>query len=263
MINPLKLDRMRLPLTCLAILAVGGLIGAWGMRLLDNATHAVRSDAVDGRFIEDFFGLPLVGDPSLVSPCWSIRSTEHFEDAPIRIVAYQDFRCPDCLYLFRQLQQLEREFAGKINVAFQFFPLEATCNTVVEKDLHPGACELSWIAAYDPEKFKAIHDEIWENFSSGRSPEWRRELAARHGVSSALTDPGVRETVGRIIATGVEYEKTSERFSHGIRSTPTMILNGRLVIGTFPLEQLRSIFQALVDDKERGTRRFLENWEKR
>jgi len=65
--------------------------------------------------------------------------------------------------------------------------------------------------------------------------------------------------VGRIIDTGTEYERTSDRYPHGIRSTPTMILNNRMVIGTMPYIQLRAIFQALVDEKEGGAK-FMEEW---
>ncbi len=67
--------------------------------------------------------------------------------------------------------------------------------------------------------------------------------------------------VHRMMETGREYEKTSEEFSHGIRSTPTMIINNRMIIGTLPYEQLKAIFQALVDEAEGTERRFMENWE--
>ena len=84
--------------------------------------------------------------------------------------------------------------------------------------------------------------------------------AKRHGVEAALDDQPTRDLIHRLIRTGAEYEKTYDRFAHGIRSTPTMIINGRMVIGTLPIEQLRAIFQALVDEAE--GRRFMENWVK-
>jgi hypothetical protein len=65
--------------------------------------------------------------------------------------------------------------------------------------------------------------------------------------------------VAQLIQTGAEYEKTSDKYSHGIRSTPTMIINNRMIIGTLPYEQLRAIFEALLDESQ-GGRGFIENW---
>ncbi len=81
------------------------------------------------------------------------------------------------------------------------------------------------MAAYDPGTFKVIHDEIFASFEAAKTPEWRVELARRHGVEAALTDSSTIDLVRRLIRTGAEYEKTSEEYSHGIRSTPTMIIN--------------------------------------
>jgi hypothetical protein len=39
-----------------------------------------------------------------------------------------------------------------------------------------------------------------------------------------------------------------------------MIINNRLVIGTFPDAQMRALFLALIDEAEFGDRGFLENW---
>jgi protein-disulfide isomerase len=131
---------------------------------------------------------------------------------------------------------------------------------VVEKDKHPGACDLSYVAAYDPERFLEVHDEIFANMTAAKEPAWRDEFVSRTGLEAALTDSATQALVQEIIRTGTEYEKTSEDYANGIRSTPTMIINNRMVIGTFPYEQLRAIFQALVDEAETGGR-FLENWE--
>jgi protein-disulfide isomerase len=194
-----------------------------------------------------------------------VQATQRFEDAPVRVIVYGDFLCPDCRFLYQQLKRLEREFDGKLNLAFQFFPLDAQCNHVVDKDSHPGACELSYIAAHDPRKFRQIHDEIFEQFRAARSPQWRQELAKKYGVEDALDDPKTKDLVHRLINTGVEYERTSDRWAHGIRSTPTLIINNRLVIGTFPYPHLRAIFRALVDSagqvpKSPERKKFMENW---
>jgi uncharacterized membrane protein/protein-disulfide isomerase len=234
-------------------------LGAYGMILYHEAKMDARS-AVSLRIVKQFRDLPLVGNPSFLSPYWTIRSTDAFEDAPIQLIEFSDFLCPDCLFLTRELDILKQEFGGKINVVFQFFPLEGRCNEVVaEKDIHPGACELAFIAAYDPAKFVSIHDEIFAHFNEARNPEWRQELAMKYGVEGAFDDLVTHDIVRSIVNTGMEYEKTSDKFSYGIRSTPTMIINGRMIIGTLPLEQMRAIFQDLVDEYE-GRSRFLEQW---
>jgi uncharacterized membrane protein/protein-disulfide isomerase len=232
--------------------------GAYGMIQYHEAKKDAQA-AVVMRIVKQFRDLPVVGNPSFLSPYWTVRSTGDFTDAPIQVVEFSDFACPDCLFLTIQLNKLKEEFAGKINVVFQFFPLEGKCNSVVDKDIHPGACELAYIAAHDPAQFVAIHDEIFANFNAARNPEWRLDLALRYGVEDALHDQATQEMVRTILSTGMEYEKTSDRYDHGIRSTPTMIINGRMIIGTLPYEHLRAIFQDLVDEYE-GRSRFIEQW---
>jgi len=245
----------------LATFAIVLLVGAYGFAQYTGARKDAQSGGVAARAVKEFYNLEIVEWPSLISPFWTAKATERFEEAPIRIVEYADLLCSDCLYLHEQLGQLKVEFEGQINIAFQFFPLEARCNDVVDKDLHPGACDMSYAAAFDSDKFLAIHDEIFDNFQQARRQEkWRAALPGRFGVEVALTDAATIDLVDRLIQTGREYDKTDERFAHGIRSTPTMIVNNRMIIGTLPYGQLRAIFQALVDEHDAGDRRFIESW---
>ncbi len=163
-------------LLALAILTTSG---AYGFHLFYQA----KQEAQIGRAmkaVKEFYELPYTKYPSFLSPAWVIRSTERFEDAAIQMVVYGDFLCPDCQFLAQQLGRMKQEFPGKINVIFQFFPLENRCNQVVDKNLHPGSCDLSYLAAFvaihQPEKFAAFHDEIFANLRAARSPEWRSDL---------------------------------------------------------------------------------------
>jgi len=252
---------VRPSLKLLVVFAAAALAGAFGMIEYHNA----RKEAQTGtavNIVKQFYELPRVASPSFLSPYWSVKSTDRFEDAAIQVIEYTDFLCPDCLYLSQQLARLKQEFAGKINIAIQFFPLDGSCNTVVPEkaNLHPGACEMTYIAAGNLARFPEIHDEMWANFSSRRDPAWRAALAEKYGTAGAANDPAIQELVKRIIDTGAEYEKTSEKFSHGIRSTPTMIINNRMIIGTLPYDHLKAIFQALVEEHEGGPKKFIENW---
>ncbi len=245
--------RLRPSIRHLTAFALVVLAGALGVRRY----HDARLQLV----VAEYFALPTVPSPSLLSPFWSVRSTARFEDAPIQLVEYGDFLCSDCLFLYRELEQLKGEFAGQLNVAFQFFPLEKACNGASRRDLHPHACEVSYVAAHDPARFGEIHDEIFANFQSAkRDSAWRAGLARRYGAEAAVSDTAVQELVTRIAATGREYAPTSPTDPRGIHATPTMILNNRMIIGTLPYEQLRAIFRALVDRRSAGQRAYLERW---
>ena len=249
-------------LKLLAVFAALALSGAYGFHLFHKAKSDAQVGGVAMNVVKEYYSLEEVPNPSFISPFWTAKATERFEDAPIRVIEYADFLCPDCLFLNRQFERLKKEYKGKINIAFQLFPLEAKCNTVVDKDLHPGACDLALMAAFDPSKFKSIHDEIFENFDKARSPEWREALAKKYDVEAALTDPATWDLVQRIINTGAEYEKTSDKFAHGIRSTPTLIVNNRMIIGTLPYAHIKAIFESLLsaDGQAGGKGRFMENW---
>ncbi len=248
----------------LATFGVVMLLGAFGFARFHEAKVDAQSGGVQSRIVEQFFSLPEVPVPSVLSPFWAVRSTEEFTGAPVQIVEYTDLLCPDCKRLADQIHQLEEEFPGRMNVVFQPFPLEGVCNDVVEKDLHPGACDVTYLALHDPNQFKALYDEIWGTWPPPRGPErvdWIRGLGERFGVSEGMTDPETQALVHQLIQTGKEYEKTSDQFSYGIRSTPTMILNNRMVIGTLPYDQLRAIVEAIIIRAEGGNR-FLESWER-
>ncbi|HSJ25608.1 MAG TPA: hypothetical protein VK929_13120 [Longimicrobiales bacterium] len=244
-------------------LAVLGLILVAGGAALGRYAHAARTAdaAVSGmRATGHFYSLPQVPWPSEISPYRTFSAAADFEAAAIRAVVFSDPLCIDCRVLTEQLRQLAGEFTGHMNVAYQFFPLDGSCNDVVDKDKHPGSCDLAYMAAWDPDRFLLIHDEIHDNMDAARDRAWQLELARRHGLGAALTDAGTRDIVHRLIRTGTEYARTSDRYAHGIRSTPTMILNNRMIIGTMPTADLRAIFRALVDEHEHGGGGFMEQW---
>ncbi len=243
------------PLRHLVVIVVITALGAYGLRAFDQA----KETASVYHAVEEYFSLAKVKLPSLISPYWTARSTARFEDAPVNIIEYSDLICDNSLYVEQQLQRLEQDFKGKINVAWQFFPLEMKCNSVVAKDKHPGACEAAYLAAYDPAKFQPIHDDLLAHWEEAADPEWRHKLAQRYRVESGLNDAATQNLVHRIIQTGTEYERTSDQYPYGIRSTPTLILNQRMLIGTYSYPQLKAIVQRLVDEQQ-GSPRFMENW---
>jgi protein-disulfide isomerase/uncharacterized membrane protein len=244
----------------LAVFGAATLVAAASAGLYHEARRGTEAGSATTQVVSQFLALERGAEPTIISPYWVMRATERFEDAPIRVVEFSDFMCSDCRFLSEQLHLIEQEFTGRINWAFQFFPLEARCNDVVDKDKHPGACELAYIAAWSPHRFRQVHDEIFANFAAAKDPAWRLDFARRHDAGAAITDSATMATVHALIRTGTEYGRTSTQHAHGIRSTPTLIVNGRMIIGTLPYPQLRAILQAALDEQTGRGRGFIENW---
>ena len=236
------MNTRRIAITVLALAGITSTTAAVSFRSRFTDEQAkTESLNTSARVVAEFMSLERVAMPSQLSPYWLVRSTARFEDAPIHIVLYGDPLCSDCRALFDQMNVLEPEFAGKMNVAYQFFPLEARCNDVVTKDKHPGACDLSYMMAARPDSFRIIHDRILENMDSAKTDAWRTRFAAAHKLGSALTDTVIHNRVHALIRTGAEYPPTSPKYAHGIRSTPTLIVNGRMISGNAPPSRSRTM----------------------
>ena len=255
------MNTRRILLIALALVGLASTTAVVSFRSRYHQGQTRLQNEIEGdRVVAQFLSLQPVQPPSIISPYWLARATQRFEDAPISIVYYGDPLCSDCRALFEQLHLLEKEFAGQLNIAYQFFPLEARCNDVVEKDKHPGACDLSYMMAARPDSFRALHDEILSNMDSAKTAPWRARFAERHNLDAALSDTALQARVRALIRTGAEYAPTSPKYRNGIRSTPTLIVNGRMIIGTLPLPQLRAIFQALVYASQAEQGNFIESW---
>ena len=80
---------------------------AYGMIEYHNARKAAQTGTAVN-IVKQFFELPKSPRLSVLSPYWSVKSTEKFEDAAIQNIEYTDFMCPDCLYLSQQLEKAQK-----------------------------------------------------------------------------------------------------------------------------------------------------------
>ena len=60
--------------------------------------------------------------------------------APVRIVMFTDYQCPDCYKIEQELKALMKSTPG-LSVGIRYFPLSSKCNPAMgNSDLHPNAC---------------------------------------------------------------------------------------------------------------------------
>jgi protein-disulfide isomerase len=147
-------------------------------------------------------------------------------DAPVTIVEFGDFECPDCRMEAPILRHnLTDAFGGKVRVVFKNFPLES---------VHPWARAAAIVGRcvyhQDQSAFWKFYDWIYDNQEkttgdnlSAKVLEW----AAQNGVDATQ--------LGRCIdtkATEPEVDRSiAEGRALGIQGTPTLFINGRKIGG--------------------------------
>lgn len=148
--------------------------------------------------------------------------------AGVLIVEFSDFQCPHCARAYRDLKRVLPRFGSDVRVVFRHFPLDKSCNPAVTSSAHPYACLAAAASecAADQGRFWEYHDVLFDN-----QPALSRDHLLRYaediGLDRArfvacLDSDAPREAVRRDISAAEKL---------GITSTPTFLLNGRVLRG--------------------------------
>jgi protein-disulfide isomerase len=149
-------------------------------------------------------------------------------DAPLTIIEFSDFECPACAMAFRDLHDLARQHPELVRLVFHHFPLDSECNPNVSTRRHRSACQAAIAAecAARAGKFWEYHDLLF----GAQDRLGRDDLIAKatglgipqETFAACLDDPAARARVVSDTGAGAKL---------GVKSTPTLVINGRYVEG--------------------------------
>jgi protein-disulfide isomerase/uncharacterized membrane protein len=224
------------------LLVVGA--AAWDVaRSWNEPTSAAEVAQMDPRFADWFRRLPSV-DLSVDS-----RNALGPADAPVTIVEFSDFECVHCAALRDALEETRRRFPALVRVVFRHFPLDSACNPLVASPFHPVACEAAAAAecAGAQGKFWQYHDLLFthqKQLRRDRLRDFARELRLDlEAFDRCLQDPNTRARVAEDVRLGTRI---------GVNSTPTMVVNGKLVRGALDAETLRRTLLLAREESRTG-----------
>jgi protein-disulfide isomerase len=141
-------------------------------------------------------------------------------DAPVTVVVFTDFQCPYCVQVAPLLKQVQEKLPKDVRVALKHFPL----------DMHAQAlpAALGGVAAQAQGKFWEYHDEIFRK-NGQLTKDTVRQVAEKVGLDMAAFDAAMANPS---TAAAVERDKKAGAEA-GVRGTPTVFVNGRLLPGNF------------------------------
>jgi protein-disulfide isomerase len=146
--------------------------------------------------------------------------------APVSVVEYGDFECPNCKQAAPAVKLLLERFPGRVRVVWRHFPLE---------EVHPHALHAALAAevAAGQGKFWPMHDLLFDRQRHLKLPQLR-SYAERLELDMVRYDADMADTVYlQRVREDIEGGRTS-----GVRATPTFFLNGVVQDVSFGLQRL-------------------------
>jgi protein-disulfide isomerase len=159
-------------------------------------------------------------------------------DAPIQIVEFIDFQCPACAHGAKLLKEYVEKHPGQIHMEVKHFPLMG---------MHKHSLRAAMYAECGGQqgKFWPVHDALME-----KQAEWKglddAEATFKQIAGEAQLDPN------KLIACLVAEDTVQTIYGHkeegkalAVRSTPSYVINGELVVGPRNLtDQLNKLLPA-------------------
>jgi len=181
---------------------------------------------------EDFFAQPPL--PSGYDASAGDSPSKGSADAPVLMVEYGDYECPYSRRLQSTIDKVMARFPNKVRHVYKNFPL------TFHKNARSAA--KAALAAGRQGKFWEMHDLIYKN-SRSLSEEKYKEFAEKLGLDM---DKFMKDYKSGEIARQVEQD-FQEGQKIGVRSTPTVFLNGVMIRGA---QSTCTFVETILDELE-------------
>ncbi len=163
-------------------------------------------------------------------------------DAPVTLEVYGDFQCPSCAFVSQGIDELQKQYQGKMRVVFHEFPLE----------MHKHGKEAAWAAeaAAIQGKFWEMHDKLYEN-----QPSWAEATKVNPLFESYADAIGLDVARFRAdrIAPDVRLRVLADTEAgdrRGVKSTPTIFVNGDRMRNGLTKDELEKTIVAAFPSKK-------------
>lgn len=155
--------------------------------------------------------------------------------APVQIVEFSDFRCPFCADLQPFLEEIRNQYPDEVHFVFRHAP-------TVEPVEQSIAAAIASECANSQEAFDSYRNALFREQMLVEGRRWVRiaRLASVPDVedfANCVAENRYRSRVEDDRATATEI---------GVKGTPTIIVNGRVHVGTASMADVRARVDSLV-----------------
>ena len=179
----------------------------------------------------------VAGEEEEVQPVdLKIDSSDHVlgnPDAKVKIFEFSDFQCPYCSSFHLSMHQIIDEYGDKVAWVYKQFPIASHPLGM------PGA--IATECAAEQGKFWEMSDEIFDN----------QDTLAEDSFETFAEELGLDMDEYKICVEEERYkDKISDDYNlgieSGVRGTPSNFINGEMVPGAVPYENLKQMIDDLL-----------------
>ena len=149
---------------------------------------------------------------------------------PVTLVVFGDFECPYCRDLAVTIKQLSGEFPNQLRLVWKDFPLP--------NHKFAMAAAIAGVCAHRQSKFWEFHDAAFtsrDRLDEVAIPNMARSIGLEgSSFDACIRDSGVADEV---------REASRLASSYQLKTTPTVSINGRTVVGNAPIFVYRKMIQ--------------------
>jgi protein-disulfide isomerase len=221
--------------------------GEWGDRKLETEAAGIRdylerSKGMEATqaFVAELRAAANV-ETLLEQPRVAIAGAGHAKgpaNAAVTVVEFSDYECPYCRRAEPVVEQMLREYAGRVRFEYRHFPLES---------IHPqarGAAEAA-VCAEEQGRFWEYHAQLFGEGKGLAKPQLI-EHATKAGLDVAAFQACLGAGRGR---ERVDTDLAAGRAA-GVTGTPAFFVNGVPYSGVMPIEEFRRALDAELAQKQ-------------
>jgi len=144
---------------------------------------------------------------------------------PVKMIIYSDFECPFCAKLAKAIEEVKKNYEGKVVIAYRHNPL------VSHSAAMPAA--LASECAAEQGKFWEMHDKLFED--AGEKNLSAEEFKKDAGELNLNLDQFNQCLAGEKYKAKIENQAALGK-QVGADGTPTFFVNGEVYPGAYPFE---------------------------
>jgi protein-disulfide isomerase/uncharacterized membrane protein len=172
---------------------------------------------------------------------------------PVTFVEFSDFECPACKVAYAEIEKVLPRFEDKVLFVYKNYPLDASCNPSITREMHRHACHQAQFARCAGEQGKyweAVHYlfSLQEKVRDLSVDEGRR-VVAEGAKPLGLEEGALQECLASNRHTAKIAADVAEGERYGVQGTPSMWIDGKPV-PSFTAAAIEAILERAVKLKE-------------